>query len=203
MDYTSLALVKQEIISGGVPSISSQFDALITRLISAASADIEEYCTQTRQPNCANYFKSESVADEILRGIAYVPDGNFVIWPHKPYISSVSAISYRVNPTHQWETADVNNVEIQGTSVLVWEGGPSDQFQVKVSYVGGLGADLASLPASLIEAATVLAARYFKEASTGLPDTIGLSDIGVLTYSKTMPIRVKASLDRLKRVVPW
>ena len=203
MDYTSLTLVKQEILSGGVLSTSSQFDALITRLVSASSADIEEYCTQVRQPRCADYFKLETVSDELLRGLFYTADDNFYFWPHKPTINSVTSVEYRVNPTFQWTTANVANIEIRDSAVVVWEVPNANEFQVRVTYAGGLGTDVNNFPASLVEAATVLAARYFKEASTGLPDTIGLADIGVLTYSKVMPLRVKASLDRLKRVVPW
>jgi len=206
MDYTDLATVKNEIGSGGNSAISSQYDVLIARLIGAASRDIDEYCAQKKMPASMDYFKLETVVGEVITGLSETRCG-IVCWPHKPGITAVTAYAVRLNPRNDWSVvpaADVaKNVELDGDSVYIWDAAPDDRFQVKITYTGGFGTTVAGLPSNLVEAATVLAARYFKEASTGLADGIGLAEVGIITYSKVMPVRIKQKLDAWQRVTPW
>jgi hypothetical protein len=206
MDYTDLATVKKEILSGGNMVISSQYDDLLTRLITAVSRDIDEYCSQKKAPASINYFMSEVIVDEVITGLSE-PRCGIVCWPHKPNVVSVSSYAVRLNPRNNWSVVSADdvakNVELDGDTVYLWDVSPDERCQIKISYVGGFGATVAALPASLVEAATVLSARYFKEASTGLGDSIGVVETGIISYVKAMPVRVKMSLDRLQRVVPW
>lgn len=202
MNYTDLATVKNEILSGGNAVVSSQYDVLIERLISAASRDIDEYCAGAKMPASLNYFEMADVVDELTYGLSDVERG-MVFWPHKPTVLSVSAVATRFSPRDAWLDRDVSLIELNGGSVYLWDSAPGERFQVKVSYNGGWGTSVADLPANLVEVATVLAARYFKEASTGLSDSIGTVELGIVSYTKTMPARVKAIMDKWQRVQPW
>jgi hypothetical protein len=66
-----------------------------------------------------------------------------------------------------------------------------------------LAEDVEDLPADLIELATLLAARFYKEAETGLNDAIGVAELGTLIYTKAWPIRFVAMLEPFIRRVGW
>jgi hypothetical protein len=74
---------------------------------------------------------------------------------------------------------------------------------VQISYTGGYADTFDNLPADLVEAATVLAARYYREAEGGLTDAMGIVEIGQLVYTKALPARVADMLKPFKRKIPW
>jgi len=198
MDYTTSELVKS-----ALHIESTGDDTLIARFVTAASRAIDRYCAGTQNSGSDDYFALETVTDEILRGVVD-EEGTLHLWPHKSQIASVSALSYRWTPIADYTDAVITRVIADGNAVLAYEsitlrGRP----WAKISYVGGLAADVASLPADFVEVATVLAGRYYREAQTSLDDTIGVTDIGTLIYTKAMPQRIKMMLQPYMRVVPW
>ena len=77
---------------------------------------------------------------------------------------------------------------------------PRGVVRTKMSYIGGYGATLGELPPDLVEAATVLAVRLYREVKSGLTDTIGVAELGMLAYTKAWPVRVTEMLQPWKRV---
>lgn len=195
MDYTTLASVKDEL--GSAAAVK---DTLLNRLITAASRAVDRHCTDS--PLGDNYFMQEAVVNEA--GRAHVYQGNVItLFPHKPVIASVGALSFRQTPLDSWVTATLDYLEYQNDRLLYWGTEVGDSVQYLISYTGGFSTTQAGLPADLIEAATVLAVRYFREAFAGLSDAIGVDDLGTLIYTKAMPSRVREMLQKYKRVVPW
>jgi len=199
MDYTTVTRVKQALKIDG-----SGGDALLATLVTAASRAIDRHCTGIGDPSSDDYFLQETVTDELLRAPVGA-DGRLSISPHKPTIDSVSAISYRFRPDEDWESVDVTlEIVIDNARVLAFV----DELQrgkafVKISYTGGFATDAASLPADLVEAATTLTARYYREDESGLTDAIGVAEIGELRYTEALPIGVRRKLQPFVRVVPW
>jgi len=70
--------------------------------------------------------------------------------------------------------------------------------QVKISFTGGFN----PLPDDLVNAATLLTIRFYKEVKTGLSDSIGIAELGMLQYTKAFPERLAAMLKPYRRIVP-
>jgi hypothetical protein len=194
VDYTSIQLVKEELDITGPAK-----DGLLSRLVTAASRTVDQICAGSIE--AVNYFELETVADEELSG-KVDNHGILTAHPHKPVLSSVSALSYRFQPWDTW-------VEVsQFGKEKTWVKGNvpslrSCEVQVKCSYVGGFATTLDALPPNLVEAATVLAGRFYREDESGLTDAIGVAELGTIMYTKAMPIRVREMLRPFKRPVPW
>jgi len=198
MDYTTLALVKSAI---GAQSTGK--DTLLTALVTVVSRAIDRKCTGAVTADTENYFQQATVANEVSRWPVY-QNAELRIFPHKPLVTAVSALSYRETPREDWVAVDsVSYLEIEQARVTYWGSGLPDSVQVKISYTGGLATSQSGLPGDLVEAATVLAARYFREELTGLTDAIGVDELGLLVYTKAMPARVRDMLAPFMRVVPW
>ncbi len=198
MDYTDLARVEGA-LRGNNPGAGDV--ALLSRLITAASRDIDKHCAGSQL--AVDYFKLETVTDDQVRGRVDV-DGTVLCFPHKPVIQSISAVSYRPTPLDNWRSVDPTLAEIYGGQVRLYVSAVRRaSVLVKISYSGGFGVDVASLPENLVEAATVLSARYFREGEGGMTDAVGIAELGVITYTKAWPVRVTRELERFVRPVGW
>ncbi|MCB0207712.1 MAG: hypothetical protein KDJ52_00190 [Anaerolineae bacterium] len=197
MDYTSVDLIKGELRIGKATD-----DDLLTRLATAASRAFDRYCTGAKTGS-DNYFELATVTDELITGVVN-QDGSIVCWPRKADVSDVSSFSYRTSPRESWLAAELDYVEFDKGVVTAWESLSSRQAQrVKITYTGGLADDINNLPADLVEVVTVLAARFYREAEAGLADMIGVADVGMLIYSKALPLRVVKMAEPYRRVVRW
>lgn len=196
MDYTTIDLVKQAMLG-----TEGTEDDLLARLVAAASRAIDHHCANER---ATDYFKSETLTDEVITG-QLTPQGVLHCWPHKSLVDSVSELSWRSRPGASWNTVDTDKLAINGNLVQGWleTRQPVGRIQVQISYTGGLAEDTADLPADLVEATTLLTVRYYKEAQSGLSDSIGVAELGTLMYTKAWPIRVLEMLKPYKRVTPW
>lgn len=198
MDYTDLTNVKESLDSQ-IPAA----DTILPPWITKASRYLDRLCTS--QPNVVDYFKLETITNEALTNGKIDGSGRLTLWPHKPVIQSVSALSFRCSLRENWRTADLSLVSVEQEAV-VYEGNLfySDKVYAKVSYTGGLGTVLADLPQDLIDLATVQTVRLYKEARSGLGDAIGIQELGQLVYTKAFASRVLDTLNNgYMRVVPW
>lgn len=193
MDYTDLMTVKEAL---GATELAD--DALLTRVITAASRMIDRYCVGTK---ATDYFAGATVADELGSGVIS-RDSQLYVFPLKPTVSQVLALSYRYGVGQSWTEVDVSDVIINDYQVIaaVDETAPRGVVHTKVSYTGGYGATLSDLPPDLVEASTVLAVRLYREVKSGLTDTIGVAELGMLAYTKAWPVRVTEMLQPWKRV---
>lgn len=200
MDYTDVERVKAEMQSN-----KSTQDALLGTLITTASRAIDRKCTGVSDPDAVDYFKSESKSGEQLNGIIS-NFGNILAYPHKPYISAVTSFEYRTRPFDPWEAVDISRIQIDGKRVEAYPltvKRVSTRCSVRISYTGGLAEETFDLPADLVEAATVLTIRYYKEAETGLSDAIGVAELATMVYTKAIPVRVLDMLQPYIRTVGW
>lgn len=200
MDYTTLARVKAEAIK----TEQTTDDALLALLITSASRAIDRKCTGVTFSDCEDYFKLETVTDELTRG-QLASGGSVLCAPRKPEIVSVSSMSYKLVYNEDWITVNADSIEADGQFARAHLGlsyYPQNVW-VKISYTGGLGAVVNDLPADLIDLATLLCARFYKEAETGLNDAIGVAELGTLIYSKAWPIRFYEMIKPFERVVGW
>lgn len=207
MDYTILSNVKLELAIK-----ESSDDTLLAQLITSASRFIDRLATG--REDAVDYFKSETVSNEILanyRNPLIDNNGHLVAWPHKPIISTVTAVSWRFAPNQAWQSVDTQYLSYgDGHAVELWLAFERVRPMLQISYTGGLGTTSTSngvttttLPADLVEAATVLTGRFYKEAQSGLTDAVGVAELGMIMYTKALPVRVQEMLARFLRVVPW
>jgi hypothetical protein len=222
LDYTSVANVIQALRSKKPANVNPDTTYLGT-LVTAASRDIDHYCTGVSDGSSDGYFALTAQTDELLRG-RVDNHGILKFWPHKPSIAAITALATRAVPGDSWAPiGDLSQTVITGPMVEcynasaipsgripLWNGWgrnlstvvPADIF-VKVSYSGGLGVDLAALPGDLVLIATDLTIRYYREERAGIADAIGVESLGVMTYTKRMPERIARQLQPYKRTVGW
>jgi len=197
MDYTTVTQVK-----AALGATETADDTLLGTAITAASRAIDKHCTGAVEA-ADNYFELGDLVDEQIWGVVN-KDGALACWPRKPVVTAVSALSYRPSPLVDWTTVNPDWLDIDGGRVAAWADlSVRRQMRVKLSYTGGLAASVNNLPADLVEAATVLAIRFYREAKSGLTDTIGVAELGILIYTKALPVRVVEILRPYKRVTPW
>lgn len=182
-------------------------DALLDRLIEAGSRAVDLVVTGT--PLGQNYFEQAVVSNEKLRGIVDV-EGSILCWPHKSPIAAVTGFSWRQNPISGWTYVDLaSNAELAEVvgpyAVKVWAqlGFRPNAVQVCLNYSGGFGAATDDLPADLVELATLLAGRFYREDEGGLTDAIGVAEIGSVIYTRALPQRFEKMIQNYKRIVPW
>ena len=200
MDYTTLARVK-----ASLGTATTQDDSLLAEKITAASREIDRFCSGVVSGS-DNYFLLADVVDEQTRGWVQ-NNGRLACYPRKPAVNSVASLAYRAGPFASWVSVDTAQyVAFSGPTVEAWvdlRNLRGDPLQVQISYNGGYSAAADTLPLDLVEAATVLAIRFYREAKTGLTDSVGVAELGMLTYTKAIPIRVEKTLMRYQRIVPW
>lgn len=216
IDYTTTAAVLQAIKSQIAENINPDA-ALIGGLVTAVSRDVDHYLTGVPYGNNSpdGYLQLQDVASERCFG-RIDNHGKLHIWPHKPVITAVSAISYQWQPRDTPTTVDLLDVLLRGGKVEAflqqlavpgssWRG-PAQapaEVQVTISYTGGLSATVANLPADLQLAVRDLVIRTYREERAGIADAIGVGDLGVMTYTKQMPVRIARQLQPYKRLVGW
>lgn len=201
-EYTTIARVKEEM---HIKSGSSVDDGLLTLLVTAASRAWDRKCTGV--VDAEDYFISGSVTNERLSGQINYNGKSIICYPHKPIITSVSSFTYQATIVDEVKTVAVTRIECDGPKVVAYpEDMPEDfpaRCRVTISYVGGLATSGSGLPADMIEAVTILAARFYREAETGLADQIGVAELGTNIYTKAWPIRVNDLAQIYMRRVGW
>jgi hypothetical protein len=209
MDYTTVERVKSELHAQ--PTITVD-DVLIGRLISSASRAIDRKVTGAMETTSADYFALADVTGEITRG-QITNDSVLVAYPRKPQINSVSALAYRISPQDNWQPVAANLISVDGPRVEGWLTAiqttlrsrftlPGKVF-VQISYNGGFAANTQTLPDDLQEVAAMLSIRYYREAETGLQDSIGVAELAQLIYTKAWPVRALDLLRPYMRRQPW
>ena len=201
MDYTSLPNVKLE---AGIQEPTD--DVLLASLITSASRWLDRELTGKPGPDSDNYLLSETVNNEALFG-QIDKDGNIVVYPHKPSVASVTAMSWRPDTFSGWVQVDLNHLWIDGYKVVAQfsalANGTRGKVQVQMTYTGGIALTQSDLPADVIEDVTVAVIRVYRENKTGLTDSMGVAELGTATYTKAMPTRLMDWVKSYKRVVPW
>lgn len=197
MDYTTLVLVKEALHIKENPD-----DALIARLVSAASRAADRICTGSVQ--AVDYFKFEAVVDEQLRGVVDAK-GKLLCWPHKSKIDSVSALSWRTTPMAEWIAVDSNRLVVDSPRVEAWLTTTRIRGEVfaKVSYSGGHGTQVSELPADFVELVSLIAGRYYREDESGLTDAVGVAELGTINFTKSLPVRARDMIIPYLRRVHW
>lgn len=188
-DYASLSAVK-----AALGSSETTDDSLLAALITQASRAIDRHCAGFA--NSDNYFANAIMTDEVLPALVSA-DGVLFCWPRKPNVESVSALAYRFDPREAWRSVNAAYAIVDGYTVSAGVSERRGKTQVKISYIGGF----ASLPDDLVNAAVLLAVRFYKEIKSGLTDSIGVAELGTLQYTKAMPVRVMEMLRHYKRMV--
>jgi hypothetical protein len=199
MDYTILSYVK--LAMGAQTTVD---DSRLVRIITEVSRAIDRHCTGV--PDAVDYFKLEDVANEQLRGQIDL-NGRIICYPHKPIVNSVSAFSFRESIIGTSYTVASTRIDVFGPQVEAYATKMALAYParclVTLSYNGGLSTVPETLPADLINAATVLAVRFYREEETGLTDAIGVAELSTLVYTKAWPDRVIKQLAPFVRRVGW
>lgn len=199
MDYTSFEQVKLEI--GAHENVD---DSKLATYVTAASRSVDRYCTGAQDSAGDNYFAISTLTDEVLTGWAD-SDSYVSTYLHKPTISGVTALSWRVTPRDSWTAVASTDIVTDG-SPLVRGYAPGyviGRVFLKVTYSGGLAATVAALPSDFVENVAVIAARFYREGEAGVSDVIGVGDLGQLMYRKALPNRVYLFLAAYVRRIPW
>lgn len=195
MNYTTLARTKTAL---GAEATTS--DPHLESIIASVSRLIDRHCSG--KVGLDDYLALSSITDEQGQARA-AADGSILYPACKVLVQSVSAFAYRSTPLADWQSIDPQYVTFDGYMVKGWGQGrraPGSVF-VKISYTGGLAANVADLPADILDAADILAVRFFKEIKSGLGDTIGVAELGTMQYTKALPVRVVEMLKPYLRVI--
>lgn len=188
-DYASLSAIK-----AALGSSETTDDSLLAALITQASRAIDRHCAGFTDSD--DYFVRATVTDEVLPALVSA-DGVLFCWPRKPKVESVSALAYRFDPREAWRSVNAAYAVLDGYTVSADVSDRRGKAQVKISYVGGFN----PMPNDLINAAVLLAVRFYKEIKSGLNDSIGVAELGMLQYTKALPARVIEMLRPYKRMV--
>ncbi len=196
MDYTTMALVKE-----ALHVKENADDALINRLVAAASRAADRICTGSVE--AVDYFKQEAVTDEMIRGIIGL-DGKLLCWPRKSRINSVASLSWRTTPMAEWIAVDANRLAVDTPRIEAYLTVRNrGEVLVKISYNGGHAATVAALPADFIELVSMIAGRYYREDESGMTDAVGIAELGTINYTKSLPVRVRDMIIPYLRRVRW
>lgn len=202
MDYTTISRVKQEM---HIKNAISEDDALLALLVTSASRAWDRFCTGV--PDAVDYFKTEDVVGEVLTGQIDYLGGQIICYPHKPIINSVASFSWQNRIIDTAYTVSGSRIECYGPRVTAYPNAAASDFprscRITISYNGGLGATVSDLPADMQEAVSILVARFYREAETGLTDQIGVAELSTMIYTRAMPIRVSNIMEFYKRRVGW
>jgi hypothetical protein len=205
MDYTTYDRFMQALHSESSTLDPSPDKTLVDQLITAASRAFDRLCTGVPDAESDDYFQLETITNEILLG-QISRYGQVFLYAHKPVVTAVSALSYRVRIKDAWTPIDLAEVYWTGPRIEAYPTGIahfSTRCWVKATYTGGLAATTAALPADLQELVTLLAIRFYREAETGITDVIGVAELGTLVYTKAWPTRVEQGLVPFRRRVGW
>ena len=197
MDYTDLTRVKQ-----AMDSQENTADAILSDYITRASRLIDRLVVGI--PGVQDYFKSETIANEQLNNGVIDYAGRLTVYPHKPVVTAVTALSYRYTLSHAYTDANIAMVQPEYEGILFEGCLPySERIYVKCSYTGGFASSTSGLPDDILELGTLMAVRLYKEARSGLGDSIGVAELGTLTYTKALPSRAREIIALYARTAPW
>lgn len=184
-DYTNLTAVKR-----ALGSQETADDVLLAELITQASRAIDRQVA-----SADNYFAREILLEVMVSG--HLTAGNLLCHLPKPVVESVQAFAYRESPEQLWKMIDPHKLLINGYSVTTGlHLAGFGKVQVQTSFTGGYD----PLPGDLVNLATLLSIRFYREVKSGLGDSIGVAELGTLTYTKAFPARLVEMLKPYKRV---
>jgi hypothetical protein len=173
---------------------------LLDNAIASASRIIDTLATGV-SVGADDYFTLEDVVNQELYGQVN-QCGYIVAWLRKATVNSIASFEYRLTPAQGWVT--VATTEIDGNKVVAYTNLLVRQrVRCRLSYNGGLADDPEDLPSDLLEMATLMAVRLYREGKSSLSDAIGVAELGQMQYTKAMPARFMEEIKRYKRVVAW
>lgn|GEM_PF-3537357 len=146
---------------------------------------------------------------ETVEGQATV-DGRLAARVSGRNVTAVSALSWVLNPQDAAQVADLTAINWDDYTITLWPSAsrtangeplapPPDPAQKRVLVTVSYTAGYSPLPPDLARAATVLAARMFKEGDSGFSDTVGNLVDGTLTFKKGIPNDVALILRPWRR----
>jgi hypothetical protein len=195
MNYTTRERVRRNL-----DNISPDDNDLLDNAIASASRIIDTLATGV-SVGADDYFTLEDVVNQELYGQVN-QCGYIVTWLRKATVNSVASFEYRITPAQGWVT--VATTEIDGNKVIAFTSLLARQrVRCRLSYNGGLADDPEDLPSDLLEMATLMAVRLYREGKSSLSDAIGVAELGQMQYTKAMPARFMEEIKRYKRVVAW
>jgi hypothetical protein len=129
--------------------------------------------------------------------------GTIVVALSKPLVvlSDVTSATFQPSPAAPAATVNLAHAWIKDDFILeAMAPGSffSRQGMAVVTYSGGYN----PIPDDIANAATVIAARMYKERDSGYADVIGNADTGILEYKKAIPSDVLALVQAYRRWVP-
>lgn len=134
---------------------------------------------------------------------AYINRDGYIVVPlSKPLvkISDVVSATFQPTPLDAADNLNLNQGWIKNNYFLEVVA-PNTYFprrgMITIKYSGGFNL----IPDDIVQAVTVMAARFYKEKDSGYSDVIGTSDIGIMSYKKAMPADVKVVVQNYKRWV--
>jgi hypothetical protein len=195
MNYTTRERVRRNL-----DNISPDDNDLLDNAIASASRIIDTLATGV-SVGSDNYFTLEDIVNQEIYGQVN-QCGYIVTWLRKATVNSIASFEYRLTPAQGWVT--VATTEIDGNKVVAYTNLLVRQrVRCRLSYNGGLADDPEDLPSDLLEMATLMAVRLYREGKSSLSDAIGVAELGQMQYTKAMPARFMEEIKRYKRVVAW
>lgn len=140
----------------------------------------------------------ETVTD---KKTAYIGNDGFITVPlSKPIVNidDVMDITFQSTPLDPIDSLDLSKAWIEDNYFLSIAPNKSyyrRQGQATVVYSGGYN----PVPDDIVQAVTVMAARFYKERDSGYSDVIASTETGVMQYQKAMPADVKMVVDKYRR----
>lgn len=126
-------------------------------------------------------------------------DGYIAVPLSKPLVAigDLQAVTWQATPLDAAQALDVTKAWIESGYILKIAAplARPGKVMVTATYSGGYD----PIPDDIMNAVTVMAARFFKERDSGYGDTIGNVDLGITTYKKAMPSDVKVIVDARRR----
>lgn len=162
----------------------------------AASRFIDDF-TWSKPSAFAEQTWTETVEGNTL-------DGRLVVSVSGRNVTAVSAFSWVCRPTDDATVVATDQlvfrdfvIEAYPPDVPAWNS--AKRLLVAVTYTAGYAT--AAMPSDIVRAATVMAARLWKEGESGFSDVVGSPDLGALLYKKGVPPDVAAMLMPWRRIV--
>jgi hypothetical protein len=132
---------------------------------------------------------------------AYIGTDGFITIPlSKPMvdINDVMDVTFQSTPLDPIDSLDISKAWIEDNYFLNIAT-PRTYYrktgQATVVYSGGYN----PVPDDIVQAVTVMAARFYKERDSGYSDVIASTETGVMQYQKAMPADVKMVVDKYRR----
>jgi hypothetical protein len=79
----------------------------------------------------------------------------------------------------------------------------SCECHIQATYSGGLATTADTMPEDFQSAVSLLTIRFYREAESGMSDSLGIAEMGMTSYTKAIPVRVQQMLQPYMRQVGW